>query len=220
MALTNAQLLREFAGDPGQLVRQYLSGDGSATTFYLKSPPLLGDLTAITVGGSLRTEVALAPGATEYTLDDASGRLTFGAAPATGTDNIVASYYSVEMPDATVAEALRMQGLSATATADTGPAATLLTAAALACDIMAARTVARPASISVDGQTISRRSASDWHALSQQLRTETSSTSHGLSSLPLVRIDGYNTNDTSTRDISSTGANPRRNYYGDPDRLP
>lgn len=220
MALTNAQLLREFAGDPGLLVRELLSGDASALTFYLKSPPLLGDATVVTVGGAARTEVAAAPGATEYTLNDATGQLTFGAAPASGTDNVVASYYSVEMPDATVTEALRLVGLVAATAADTGPTTGLLQAAAIACDFMAARTVARPSSISVDGQTISRRSATDWHALAEELRTSTLSTSRALRSMAIIRVDGFNRDDSSTQDIAAVNDRPRQNYYGEPDRLP
>lgn len=220
MALTNAQLLRELAGDPGQFVREYLSGDASATLFYLKGRPLLRDAATITVGGAARTEVASSPGATEYTLDDSTGLVTFGAAPASGTDNIVASYYIVEMPDATVDEAIRLVGLTGSSAADTGPAASLLTAAALACDIMAARTVAKPSSVSVDGQSISRRSAADWHALAKELRTATASAARTIVSIPIIRIDGYNINDASTRDIGATDTNPRRAYYGQEDRLP
>lgn len=220
MALTNAQLLRELAGDPGQFVREYLSGNGSSTLFYLKGRPLLGANITITVGGAARTEVASSPGATEYTVDDDTGLVTFGAAPANATDNIVASYYIVEMPDATVAEAIRLVGLTSTDTADTGPSASLLGAAALACDIMAARTVAKPSSVSVDGQTISRRSADDWHKLAKELRTATSSASRTISTIPLIRIDAYNTNDTTTRDVGATQTSPRRNYYGEEDRLP
>ena len=219
MALTNAQLLRELAGDPGQLVREILSGDGAATAFYLKSPPLLGDATIITVGGVVYTESAAAPGATEFTVNDATGLVTFGAAPASGTDNIVASYYTVDLPDSIVEEALRQQGLTHTATSDAGPATALMQAAALACDMMSARHT-NDYDISVDGQSLSRgQMAENWRKRAETIR-ETYRRTDGLHSMPVIRVDAYNSTDASTQDIDSLTVNPRRRYYGEEDRMP
>lgn len=219
MALTNAQLLRELAGDPGQLVRELLSGDGSATAFYLKAPPLRGDDVTVTVGGTLRTEVATTPGATEYTVDDETGLLTFGAAPASGTNNVVVSYYTVDLPDSVVVESLRQLGLTSTDTSDTGPALGMLQAAALACDIMSARHV-NDYDISVDGQSLSRgQMAENWRKRAETIR-ETYRRTDGLHSMPIIRVDGYNRDDVSTQDIDGSASNPRRRYYGEQDRIP
>jgi len=61
------------------------TGDGSTTIFRLRHVPVLADSQTIRVGGVAKSE------GVDYTLDDASGKLTFIQAPADG-DAITASY--------------------------------------------------------------------------------------------------------------------------------
>lgn len=220
MSHTNLQLLRLLIGDSGIAARDSTSGDGAATVFYLASPPIVGDSQVITVAATTYTEVAATPGANQYTLDDKTGKVTFGVAPGIGTDNIVASYLAAEATDADLTAALEAYSLTASAIADTGPSDALLDAASLAATFMAARAASAPASISVDGQTITRRTPAEWSALAQQLQTGGGTGVGTLNSTPLVRIDGYNDTDATTRDIAATTVNPRRRYYGEEDRIP
>ncbi len=44
--------------------------------------------------------------------------------------------------------------------------------------------------------------------------------SGGLTSVPIIRIDGYNMDEVTGRDVLTTQQNVRRRYYGEPDRYP
>lgn len=215
MPYTNAQLVRREAGDRGLYARDTDSGDGSAKEFWLSTPPVLADSQTVKVGGTTYTEVASAPGANQYTLDDESGRLVFGVAPASSTDNIEVVYRMGEIPDGDVTEALRMFGLSGTATADTGPTSTLLEAAAMLCDWQAAAH-AGDVDTKTDGTEFKRSHvAASWAARATAIRVRLQRTV-GIVSAPITRVDGYS-DDVSSRDIGSTQTNPRRDFYGQPD---
>ena len=226
MASTNAQLLRQVVGDGGVHTRDVANGDGASTEFYLTAPPVAGNSQIIKVGGTTYTEVASAPGATQYTFDDLSGQVIFGAAPGIGTANIVAVYRAVEVPDADIVEALRQYGLVETDPAATGMPVAVLQAALLVCESRAAY-YATHVDHSIDGQSISEGSIADrWEKRAAALREKilspltAAAISGGIQSMPLIRIDGYNTEEVSTRDVSSTAQNPRRRFYGEQDRIP
>ena len=63
---------------------QSFSGDGSATTVTVTAKP--ASLTSVTVGGNTLTV------STDYTYNSSTGVITFNSAPASGTDNITATY--------------------------------------------------------------------------------------------------------------------------------
>lgn len=214
MSYTNLALLRRLVGDPGDAVHDQASGDAGTTVFYLSSPPITANGQSVYVAGVLKTET------TDYTLDDVSGKLTFVVAPASGTDNILVDYLAVRAPDPDLTEALRMHGLTDTATADIGPAIAMLRAAVEVCD-WTARRYSDAADISTDGQSINRSQIATAFAnrakeLREALRTERV----GMASFPLVRQDGYNASQQVTSDeTNAAGANPRRKYFGDQDRM-
>jgi hypothetical protein len=215
MAYTNAQLVRREAGDRGVYARDTDSGDGSATEFWLSAPPIVANSQTVKVGGTTYTEVASAPGASQYTLDDDSGRLIFGVAPGSGTDNVEATYRTAELADADVTEALRQFGLTDTAEADTGPVTALLEAAAMLCDWQAAAH-AGDVDTKTDGQEFKRSHVSErWIAQAAAIRTRLQR-ERGLVSAAITRVDGYS-QDVSSRDVGTTATNPRRNFYGQPD---
>lgn len=75
------------------------SGDGTTKEFTLTNDDLVHGTVAVIVDGNAKTE------GTDYTVDYAAGKITFAAAPGTGTDNVVIdySYFAVE-PTAVLAE--------------------------------------------------------------------------------------------------------------------
>lgn len=220
MALTNAELVRREAGDSGTFIRDVASGDASTTIFYLSAAPLIGNSQVITVGGAARTEVTAAPGATEYTLDDVTGKVTFGAAPGAGTDNIVSTYKSVEVPDADIEEACRQYGLTASATAEVDMPVAVLNAAILVCEWRASAT-AGEFDFETDGQKFDRGSvAGAWARRAEELRAR-ARRRYGLTSTQTTRIDGYaRRGEYAGREYSSTATNPRRQFYGEEDAIP
>jgi|GEM_PF-2480871 len=221
MAFTNAELVRAAAGDPGRWVRDVASGDAASTEFYVSATPLIGNSQTITVGGAARTEVAAAPGATEYTINDESGRIIFGTAPATGTDNIIVVYKSVRLTDAEVTEAIRQFGLVAADTAEVGPTTAVYSIAAWLCDWMAAAT-AGDYDFETDGQSYKRGTVSASWAARAEVNRGLARRSGGLISVPVTRMDGYaRRGEYTTQDIGDVSArNPRRRFYGEQDVLP
>jgi len=196
------------------------SGDAATTEFYASVTPLIGNSQTITVGGAARTEVAAAPGATEYTINDESGRIIFGGAPASGTDNIVVAYKGARITDAEVTEAIRQFGLVATDTADVGPQAAVYGIAAWLCDWMASAT-AGDYDFETDGQSYKRGTVSAAWAARADVNRGLSRRAGGLVSVPVTRMDGYaRRGEFSTRDIGTSSSNPRRTYYGEQDVLP
>lgn len=221
MTFTNAELVRHEAGDPGTFYRDLLSGDGSTLSWYLTARPVAADSQVVLVGGAVRTEVASAPGATEYTLDDDTGLIAFGAAPAAGVDNVSVAYTVYRVPQAAIDEACRLHGLTAGDVADVGPATAALNAAAMVCEWMASET-AGDFDYDADGQSYKRGTTSArWAARAAALRDRLRRAG-GLVSVPVTRLDGYaRRGEYSTRDLGSMAeANPRRQFYGEPDRLP
>lgn len=213
MAYTNAQVVRREAGDAGIFTRELFSGDGSTKDFFLRGRPILAASYAVKVGGTLKTET------TDYTLDAGTGALTFVTAPASGTDNVAVTYTVVELADADITEALRLRGLVGTATADEGPAAAVLLAAA---DVLEWRWSAWLAAydVSMDGQSMSRGKVADAiKAKAEALRVRARSFA-GLSSSPVTVMDGYNRDEVDSRAVADHSINPRRRFYGQEDRVP
>ena len=224
MVYTNAQLLRQITGDRGLAERDVADGNALAVEFYLMAPPVIGNSQLVKVGGATYTEVASGPGANQYTFDDLIGQIIFGVAPGVGTENIVTTYLSCEVPDGDITEALRQYGLTDTVAAEVGMPVAILRAALLICESQAAR-YATHVNHTIDGQSISEGDiAAKWEAraaaLRQKILVPLTTTTGGIESTPLVRIDGYNLEEVSTRDIANTAQNPRRRYYGQQDRLP
>lgn len=215
MSYTNLQLLRRMVGDPGVPTYEVSSGDGGSKAFYLATPPLSASGAVVTVGGVVKTET------TDYTLDRTSGKLVFTGAPEAGTDNIVVDYLAVMTTDADLTEALRIRGLDGTVAADEGPAIALVRAAIDICDWKAVE-YSSAADISTDGQSIARGKIADAFAnRAKELRANLAAEKVGITTVPINRQDGYNASrDVSSNDVAVSGDNPRRRYYGTPDRLP
>lgn len=220
MAYTNAQLARQMIGDRGATARDTSSGDGTATEFYLSSPPLIDGSQVVTVDGTEQTEVASSPAAGEYTIDNQYGLIAFGSAPGVGSGNIVVRYLAVDVPDEDVAEALRQYGLTATDTADTGLPLAIMRAAIMLCESQAAR-YAIALDQSTDGQSFTgNSSASDrWRAQADLLRAALTKEKTGIAPIPIIRVDGYS-DDITSRDVGAADQNPRRRFYGEKDRIP
>ncbi len=225
MAYTNAQLVRREAGDAGQFIRELKSGDGTTTAFWLEAPPVMADTQLITVGGAARTEVAATPGATEYTFNDTTGAIVFGAAPTAGVDNVVITYWAVKVSDDAITEALRQFSLLPGDTAATAEPVTILSAARMVCEWMAAET-AGDYDFSSDGQDYKRSTVSAAWAKRATMLTERlvelGAGPSALISIPVTRLDGYSRKgEYSTRDHGQVSQqNPRRQFYGETDRLP
>lgn len=220
MSFTYGQLVRAACGDQGTVTRDVATGDGASVEFYLAAIPLIGDSQSVQVGGAAYSEVPTAPGATEYTLDDETGRLVFGSAPPAVVDNVVVTYKAVQMTDAAVTEACRQFGLVAADPAGTGPESAVYNTAAFLCEWMEAE-YASDFDFTADGQSYLRGSVSGrWHALADRNRT-LARRAGGLTSIPLTRLDGYSRKgEYTTRDIGNTTAqNPRRQFYGEQDVL-
>jgi hypothetical protein len=225
MAYSNAELVRREVGDRGLVARDTDSGDGVATEYWLSTPPVMAGSQIVKVGGTTYSEVASAPGANQYTLDDETGRLIFGVAPAVGTDNIEAVYRTGEITDGDVEEALHQRGLVAATAADVGPAAALLEAAALLADWQAAAH-AGDVNSKIDGQDIDRSKIFDrWTARAAAIRARledllvSTGVAGAIVSAPITRVDAYS-DDLSSRDVGVTTQNPRRKYYGAVDKIP
>lgn len=223
MAYTNAQLLRQLIGDRGTPQRDVASGDAASTEFYIASPPIAGNSQIVKVAGTQLTEVASAPTSVQYTFDDESGRTIFGAAPASGTENIEWTYLSVEVVDADIVEALRQYGLTDSAEAATGLPVAIVQAAILIAESQAAH-YATHISYSADGESIDESGIADrWRMQASLLKEKVliplTTTSGTLQSMPVTRIDGYS-DDIKGRDVQVTSTNSRRKYYGYPDRIP
>jgi len=214
MAYTNAQVVRREIGDGGTLSRDTQSGNGATTDYFLSGAPLLASPAALVyVAGVLKTI------ATDYTLDVETGRLVFVVAPASGTDNIEIIYRSCEVSDGDITEALRLVGLTDTATADLGPVAAVLQAGAMLSDWVYSK-LAYDYDITKDGESLSRsQAATAWKDRASTL-FDRSRRAGGIVPIEMVKLDGYNYNEVSSRDVLTTNVNVRRRFYGDQDVLP
>jgi len=192
-----------LTGDTGLSARDVTSGDAATRDFYLSTIPVLGTSAAVYVGGTLKTE----GGAADYTLDDRTGRLYFAVAPPSATSNVVVTYFAVQIPDDDVAEACRQEGLDATLTAATGEPAAAYRAAVMLCLSKAAELA-----------TTNAAESAAWGARADALRLR-ASTLGGMTAGATKREDGYS-QDVKATDVQVSGANPRRRYYGEEDRLP
>lgn len=217
MAFTNAELVRQEAGDSGVHVRDVASGDGISTTFYASTFPILTGSERVIVGGVALVEGA---GAGKYTMDDLTGEVIFGTAPPLATENIVLVYRGVQIKDAAIEEACRQYGLVATATADTGPSAPVLSAAAMVCNWKASE-YANEFDFDTDGQSFKMGSRSKmWADRAEALRLR-ANTNRGLTSIESVKVDGYSeSGEYASREYATSAQNPRRRFYGQPDRIP
>jgi len=200
MAYTNAQFVRMLTGDSGISARDVTSGDAVSREFYLSTIPILGASAAVYVGGTLKTE----GGASDYTLDDRTGRLYFAVAPAAVTGNVVVTYLAVQCIDGDVDEACRQAGLDPTVTAPTGEPAGAYRAAVMLCLSKAAELA-----------TTNPAESAAWAARADALRLRASNQG-GLTAGPIKRVDGYS-QDVVATDVLTTGTNPRRRYYGSED---
>lgn len=80
--LEDLEILREVhSGETIQTMSE--NGDSAATTFDL-GKTYVTEIVSVTVGGSDESD---------YTVDFIAGHIEFGSAPATGTDNVVVTYY-------------------------------------------------------------------------------------------------------------------------------
>lgn len=202
MAYTNAQLVRLLVGDTGLAARDVTDGDGASVEFYLSTPPILADSQAVTIGTNPKTE------GVDYTLDDVSGRMVFSAPVPQGEDNLVVVYRAVQISDSDVAEACRQEGLDPASTADTGePLAAYKAAIMLALGMASLLATTDPAA------------SAAWASRADALRARASTRAGSLVAGPTKREDGYSQDRTAT-DVLVTGANPRRRYYGEEDRIP
>lgn len=212
MTYTNLELVRRTIGDRGQPARDTASGDGATFDFYLSAE-------AILAGAIVQVDQATLDEGTDYTLDTEQCHLAFDTPPAAGADNIVVLYRSVELSDGDVTEALRQVGLVADDDADVGPTAALLRASAMLADWVASK-LAYQYDIQIDGQSLSRsQAATAWAARATAL-LERARRAGGFQPIAIIKIDGYNYNEVSGRDILSTNQNVRRRFYGQEDRLP
>lgn len=215
MPFTNAELVRQEAGDAGVHVRDVSSGDGATQTFFLSTYPIAGNSQSVVVGGVAKAET------TDYTINDETGELAFLVAPAQGTDNVVCSYRGVQIKDAAIEEACRQWGLSATATADTGPSGAVLNAAAMVCNWKASE-YANDIDFDTDGQSFKAGSRGEvWAKRAEALRLRASRAT-GLRSIEVTKIDGYSRlgSEPTSREYSGGDQNPRRQFYGEEDRIP
>lgn len=214
MAFTNAELVRQEAGDAGFPVRDAASGDGIQTTFFLTAYPIIGNSQAVTVGGVAQTETV------NYTLNDVTGELVFSVAPGVGTDNIVIAYLGARIGDAAIVEACRQWSLLSSATADIGPSAAVLNAAAMVCEWKASE-YANDFDFDTDGQSFKAGAlAKQWADRAAALRKRASQRA-SLTSIQITKIDGYSRlGEPTSRDYSGGDQNPRRQYYGEEDRIP
>jgi len=212
--VTNADLVRLEAGDTGTPTRDAADGDGATTEFYVSSAPIRASSALVYVGGTLKTLTS------DYSLDLASGRIVFGTAPVTGTANIVVTYTSVQMSDDDIANACTLAGCASGGTPQQGDKAPIL-AAIYVCQWLASR-YAQDYDVTVEGQDLKR---SQMHAMytarADALRTRYSATS-SIVPIPMRRIDGYEQQDITTREVNESSYDPKRRYFPltVPDRLP
>lgn len=215
MAYTNKQLVRREIGDGGLFLKQVFSGDGSTVLFYLSVSAIIAGSEAVTVGGVSKST----PG--DYTLDAESGLLTFVAAPAAGTENVVVHFRGVEVSDGDITEALRQKGLDATATADIGPVTAILEAGYMLAEWVAAK-YAHGYDSTIDGQSLSRsQRAKQWQDRAKDLFERAKRTA-GIQATSVVRVDGYNRDLVDSHSVNEVGENPRQRFYhvGGLDRVP
>lgn len=83
MALTDLELVRLRANDPERTFQEEFAGDGSTTVFDLSHFQVVAASEQIRVAGTLQTDPA------NYSLADATGRITFVSAPANGARIVV-----------------------------------------------------------------------------------------------------------------------------------
>lgn len=212
MALSYRDALRLEVGDSGTLARETFSGTGAKTSFWVGGSPII-TTTAIGYVADVSASITAS----------SNGRIVFASAPASGTDNVEIVYYAVILADSAYDEILRQYGFtSPTSDADAPVSGDFLAAAAHACDVIAAN-FAGASDINMDGTDLKRSQIAEAYgkraaAIRERLRKEFA----GLESTRIRRQDGYSVvNDVSSESVSTMDtANPRRNFYGVPDRLP
>lgn len=212
MPLTLREALRLEVGDTGTLARETFSGTGSKTSYWVGGSPII---TSTAVGYVADTSVAITA--------TSNGRVVFTTAPASGTDNVEIVYYAVILADSAYDEMLRQYSFgSPTADAEAPVSADFLRAAAHGCDVIAAN-FAGASDVSMDGTDLKRSQLAEAYgkraeAIRERIRKEFA----GLATSRIRRQDGYTVvNDVSSESVSTMDtANPRRNFYGVPDRLP
>lgn len=215
MAYTNRQLVRREIGDGGLFLKQIFSGDGATVLFYLSVSATISGSEAITVGGSSKSTPA------DYMLDAESGLITFASAPAAGTENVVVHFRGVEVSDGDIDEALRQRGLTASSTADIGPATGILEAGYMLAEWVSAK-YAHGYDSMIDGQSLSRsQRAKQWADKAKDLFTRAQRIA-GIRASSVTRVDGYNRDLVDSWSVNEVGENPRQRFYhvGGLDRVP
>lgn len=117
--------VRRSLGDQPIWLREQQSGDGTngvnsaaAVPFRVGRPPIYDNTTSntplyVTVGGTSQTVISTGtPGTNQVLVNYENGELTFGAAPASGTNNVLWAYQKVKWTDQAILNAL-MAGLRA-----------------------------------------------------------------------------------------------------------
>lgn len=201
MAYTNAELVRMLLGDSGLAARDVTDGNGTTREFFLSTPPILGLSDQVSIGDTLKTRVA------DYTIDTTSGRLLFAVPVPQGTGNLVAVYKAVQAKDEDVAEACRQETLDPAAIAMPGEPAAAYRAAVMVAYGLASYYAGVDAALSAA-----------WTARAEALSARTTIRT-GLVAGAIKREDGYS-QDRKATDVMIVGENPRRRYYGEPDRVP
>lgn len=100
--------VRTLIADREQAATDLATGDGTRRRFVLSNAPVVANSQEVRVNGQLYTEVAANPGPTEYTLDDATGLVVFGAAPATGA-SVTVDYRHTILSDAELSTLLELE---------------------------------------------------------------------------------------------------------------
>lgn len=212
MAMSYRQAMRLEIGDTGTLAREAFSGTGSKVSYWVGGGPIQTDTITAYVN-----DASVTPTATE------DGRVTFAIAPASGVDNVEIFYKAVVLPDTQVDEILRQYGFSdPTATSAAPVTGDFLRAAAHGCDVIAAA-YSGASDVSMEGTDLKRSQIAEAYAKrAEGIRDRLRMEFLGLQSTRIRRQDGYSVvNDVSSEQISTMDkANPRRNFYGVPDRLP
>jgi len=209
--MTLREALRLEIGDSGTFVRDVYSGTGAKSVFWVGGSPIRTS----TLTAYVNDTSAAATGTIE-------GRVSFSTAPASGTDNVEITYHVVLLTDDQIDEILRQhQFLTPTAEASSPPAAEFLRAAAHACDTIASL-LAGGGDITMDGTTLNRSGlAANYAERAAAIRLRLSREYSGIVSLRIRKIDGYSrVRDVTVDESAAASENVRRNYYGEPDRIP
>lgn len=212
--MNNRDLVRSLIGDKGVPMQDVASGDASTTVMFLSAPPVATSGVVVAVASVVKTET------TDYTIDRTNGKVTFVSAPAAAEDNVTIEYRAVKLSDTDIDDILTVYGITAASTVETGPTATLLSAAAEVADAIAAD-MAERVDTSADGQSLSRSQAGAAYTKVADRLRDRARRAGGIVAIPVIRMDAYNADEeVDDRSTDETGVNPRRRFYGERDRLP